>query len=357
MGWLSVPDWFKGDRRNAAFPYAREDLGRFNQTFLSEERDFTEEQIRRDHDRNWRGKCTKPSPVISSPARLLKILKPTMAFISKKQCNAAYKEPEIIDVRVPLGQEQARLYAWFMNRANIPARHPLIRARKQIAWLRAICADPAGFRHGGPRVTSNMNPKMIATLELIRDFLTEGEQFVIISARVGFTDSLQHRLLDARVPFARIDSTISAEQHSYQANLFKSGKAQAMLMGIKCAASHSFSECIREVVTSLEYSPGVFNQAKGRIDRVNSRPGVKIYCVLHKSSLEEQIFDVCAQKDDAATICLRGQRVPRSYKPVDAGEVLANALDRFSMDGTTPESECEARWPELCEAIRKAGQK
>ncbi len=123
--------------------YDRNELGKFDGTFLCMERDFTEEHDRRRAYQLLRAVCTKPSPVISSPARLLKLLKPSMAYLSKEQCSPKYIPPEIIDVRVPLGKEQAALYGYYLNRAHIPAKHPLIRARKQVAWLRGICADPS----------------------------------------------------------------------------------------------------------------------------------------------------------------------------------------------------------------------
>jgi SNF2 family DNA or RNA helicase len=351
-GWLAVENWYLGGLRNAAWPYAREELGKFNGTFLSEERDLTQEQMNTQRDRDWRGKCVKKAPVISSPARLLKLIKPFMAYISKKECNPDYEEPKIVDVRVPMGVEQSKLYAHFLNRGNVPGRHPLVRARRQTAYLRAICADPAGFEKGGPKVHSNLNPKVIATLELVRDILSQGEQVVIISARVGLTNTLERYLTEAGVSIARIDSTISPANHSYQANLFKKKKAQVMLMGIKCAAAHSFSQCKYEIITSLEYSNGPFDQAKGRVDRVNSRPGVTIYCILHQRSIEETMFDVVATKQDAATICLLGKRIPRDFKPVDMSEVLANSISRFDVSGATPESECELAWPKLRDAIR-----
>ena len=352
MGWLAVPGWYRGGTRNAAFPYAREDVGRFEATFRSEERDVTQEEENRRKDPRWSGKCTKASPIISSPARLLKLLKPTLAFISKTDCSPGYIKPKVIDVRVPMGKEQVKLYGHFLNRANIQAKHPLVRARKQTAYLRNICADPAGFTHGGPKVSSNMNPKVIAILELTRDILGRGEQVVIINSRVGLTNTLQHKLSDAGVAIARIDSTMSPEQHSQQANLFKSGRARVLLMGIKCAAAYSFDAAENLIIGSLEYSYGPFCQAIGRIDRVTNKMIKNIYCILHKHSIEEIMFDTVSVKGDAATICLKGQRVPRDFKPVDASEVLAIARDRFDVSGATPESECEAKWPKLCDAIR-----
>lgn len=350
MGWLAVPEWYKGNRRNAAWPYAREDIGRFNSTFLTQERDLTQEDNNRRKDPKNRSKCVKESPIISSPARLLKLLKPNMAFISKEQCRADYIKPKIVDVRVPMGKEQTKLYCWFADRAHIAASNPLVRARKQVAYLRSICADPAGFRHGGeatPKVYSNMNPKVIAILELVRDILGRGEQVVIINSRIGLTSTIAMKLSECGVPIARIDSTQDAEQHAYQANLFKDGRARVLVMGIKCAAAYSFDDCENLIIGSLEYAYGHFNQACGRIDRVTNKCIKNIYCVLHKNSLEEVMFDAVSQKGDAANLCIRGKRIPRNFKPVDPSEILAEAINRIDSSGGTPEIECESKWSKI----------
>ncbi len=357
MGWLCVDGWYEGNRRNSAWPFARHELGRFNDTFLCMERDFTQEELNRQRDPEWDGKCIKNSPVISSPARLLKLLKPTMAYASKHDMNPDYKDAKIIDVRVPMGKEQARLYAYYLDRGNIPASNALVRARKQTQWLRNICADPAGFRHGDartPKVHSNMNPKVVATLELVRDILAQKEQVLIISARLGLTNTIQEKLFDAGARLARIDSTMTPDHHAAQANLFKEKKADVLLMGIKCAMAYSFPQCKYIIVIGIEFSPGPLTQCLGRIDRVNSRPGVTAYIILHKHSLEEIMWDTVAQKDDAATICLRGKRIPRNFKPVDPGEILAQSIEHFDTTGATPEPDCEAQWPELRKRIKAA---
>lgn len=354
MGWIAVPEWFRGKRLNAAFPYARDDVGRFTATFLSQERDLTQEDWNRRKDPKWRGTCIKDSPIISSPARLLKILKPTMGYIGKPECSDKYVPPKVLDVRVPLGKEQAVLYGHFLDRANIQASNPLVRARKQVAYLRNICADPAGFTHGGPKVNSNSNPKSLAILELTRDILANGEQVVIVNSRIGLTSTLHTKLCEAGVSIARIDSTLPADQHSHQSNLFKDKKVQVLLLGIKCAAAFSYDECDNLIIGSLEYSYGNYAQAIGRIDRLTSTHAKNIYCILHKNSLEELMWEVVSLKGDSATICLRGRRVPREFKPVDPAEVLAKAIERFSLDGSIPESDCELKWPLLRDRIKNA---
>ncbi|HVY68916.1 MAG TPA: SNF2-related protein [Verrucomicrobiae bacterium] len=360
MGWLCVPQWHLGDRRNAAWPYTRNDLPRFDETFRSEERDYTYEEMQKAKSKKWRGKCVKISPVISSPARLLKLIKPTLAYISKPACNPAYLPPKIIDVRVPCGRQQAKLYAHFLDQKNISG-NGLLRARKQIQYLRAITADPAGFEHSEhseiPAVETNFNPKAVAVLELIRECLERGQQVVFISARVGLTDTIAGRLASAGIPHARIDSTIVPARHSGQANRFKRGEVPVMLMGLKCAAAHSFSQCPNLIIGAIEYSPGPFHQGKGRVDRVNSPVPPTIYCVLTKGTIEETMFDTTALKQDAATICLHGQRVPRDFKPVDMNEVITKGLINFEKAGEgMDESEAEARWPALQAALRRAWQ-
>lgn len=356
MGWLCVPDWHLGERRNAAWPYAISDAGRFDRTFLTHETNLTEAAKQK------RAAPRKVSPVLASPARLLKLLKPTMAFISKEACNPSYQLPTIIDVRVPLGAEQARIYAFCLNRANIPSSNALARARRQLQWLRAVCADPAGFKHGA-KVSSNFNPKTLAILGLVQEIIGRGEQVVIISARIGQTDTLQTLLRHAGVESVRIDSTVAPDRHQHEAARFKAREIPVCFMGIKCAASHSFAQCENEIVGSLEWSYGAKHQAFGRVDRVNSRPGVRIYCVLHKGTIEEAMFDRVATKQDAATICLRGQRVPREFAPVDASEVLAanftqwesaGALDKKDDLGSITaksERDCASEWPAMLKQI------
>jgi hypothetical protein len=69
--------------------------------------------------RGWRSVGITTSPLISSPARLLKLLAPNMAYISKEDCNPNLHGCEVIDVRVPLGKEQAKLYGFWLNRAGV----------------------------------------------------------------------------------------------------------------------------------------------------------------------------------------------------------------------------------------------
>jgi SNF2 family DNA or RNA helicase len=352
MGWLCIPGWHKGGLRSAAWPYAVDEVGRFNSTFLANEVDKTaQDKARASGKKNWRGAGAKVSPVISSPARLLKLLKPTMAYISKEDCNPNLMPCEVIDVRVQMGKEQEKMYAYWLNRGNYYPEfdNPLVIAQVQTSRLRGACASPATLDYTRGLCKSNFNPKAVTILQLIRDCMARGEQAVVVSARVGQSDELARRLADAGVPIARIDSTIAAELHTAEANRFKRGDARVMLMGIKCAQGHSFDRCPNLIVGSLEWTYGSLHQAKGRVWRLTSWKPVKVWCVLVKNSIEELLFDRVALKQDAATLCLHGKRVPRDFKTLDPAEILAEHIVSYhKADGDLiPESECESQWQGL----------
>lgn len=360
-GWLCVPGWYQGGMRNAAWPYAKEEGARFCKTFLATERDLTQEAINSAKTKTkskTKFKVEKVSPIISSPARLLKLLTPFTAYISKEDCRADLPPRILHDVRVPMGKQQGRLYAHYMERRNIPGATPLERASKQINILRAMTADPAGSdwnNNAALRVTSTFNPKLAAILSLVQQMLGRGEQAVIVCSRLGQSNNLERRLHEAGVSTARIDSSLVPEMHTGEAHRFKAGTARVLLMGIKCAQAHSFPQCPNLIVGSLEYSCGTFEQAVGRVWRVNSPVPVHVWCVLHRGTIEEVMFDTVATKGDAAAICLRGQRVARDHKPVDLGEVLAlnfEGLANINLKDLPDETTTEAGWPALLAALK-----
>lgn len=327
MGWVCVEGWHRGGRRNLYWPYAREEQSRFADTFLTLEYDLTTNQERQ--AKKLRPLLPKSSPTISSPARLLKILRPTLAYISKKKCNPGLPSYTIHDIRVPMGKQQAAAYKHFMNRANIPHKGARMKAAIQISYLRGITAAPASMSYSSPFCTSNFNPKTVAALELIQDIRSKGEQVVVVSSRIDQTTAIIRYLGDKGIKCSRIDTTTDSSKHCIESDRFKRKETDVMFMGIKCAAGHDFPDCPNLIVVSLEYSYGAFNQTIGRVYRVNSKKHVNIYCILHKQTIEEAMFDVVSQKGDAANICLRGERVDINYRQVSADEILAASILSF----------------------------
>ena len=231
-------------------------------------------------------------------------------------------------MRVPMGAEQRALYSYYLDVAKIPCADPRFRQGVQMTYLRGICADPAGVEYeddNRPLVSSNCNPKLIAIMDTILKCVANGEQVVHVAARINQSDEIANRLDACGITYSRIDGTVT--DHAFEAGAFKAGSTQVMLMGIKCAQSYSFGQCSNLVIGSLEWSYGTFSQAKGRVWRLNSPRPVKIYVILHHDSIEEHMFDKLANKEDAATICLRGERVDTDVVSMDTAEILASHID------------------------------
>ena len=372
MGWLCVPGWYKGNVQNPRWPFRNNEDGirRFNKIFVAHEYDLN---IKESKGARY---TPKASPIISQPTRLLKLLKPCLAFISKEECNPDMVPCEIIETRVPMGEDQSRMYSYFMNVENVQVTDSAMMKRGvQLNYLRGACADPTGGEHhkwltaatqikdresgeiidpGWAPITA-FTPKIVATLEKTLECIERGEQVVIVYCRTAMGCEIAKRLDQAGVTYSRIDSTVKTA-HATQANQFVAGETPVMLMGIRCAVAYSFKQCSNLIIASLEWSYGVFNQALGRVYRLNSPRPVKVYVLLMKNSIEEAMYDKLGSKEDTAKLCMHGERTPRNTVPMDANEIFADHLGIFNDAELDVASEymLEETWPDLLEKFKEA---
>jgi superfamily II DNA or RNA helicase len=347
MGWLCVPDWYQGHKLNPRWPYKLNDMGDFKKEFVSRDRDHTLMQQTLDTGRG--PSYLKQSPIISQPAKLLKLLRPTVAFISKTQCNPNMPKSNVYDIRVPMTYQQRLNYTHFMDPANIPVNDARFRYGVQLAYLRGISANPVDTNYNLFSKT-NFTPKTLMILETMYNCISRGEQVIHVSARHGMTNEIAKCLTEAKIKFSRIDG--DSPDKTREAARFKDGDTQVLLMGIKCAQAFSFEQCKNLIIGSLEWSYGVFNQALGRIYRLTSPEDVNVYVMLHKNSMEELMFDKLGSKEDAATICLHGKRVPREIKTMSEDELLAQHVTGYDASVTgveDHEDEVLSHWAGLRE--------
>lgn len=358
MGWLCVPKWHHGGLSNKNWPYTKDELSTFKEHFCSYEEDLTDKMIKAQRGVK-NPQSTKVSPIISQAGRLLKLLKPSMAYIKKEDCNPNMVECTVHTTSVPMGAQQLDSYAHLVQIQNMPFSDPKTIRGVQSTWLRGLCAAPvetvveyhkrAKVKDEDPDILSmksNFNPKTIAILEKIYECLAKGEQVVHVSARIHQNSELERRLDEAGIKVSRIDSTRS--KHAVESSMFKAKETQVMLMGINCAQSYSFEQCSNLIIGSLEWSYGKFNQAQGRVWRLISERPVNIYVILHKDTIEELLFDKLGLKEDAATICLRGMHVPRTVNSVHPDEIMTDHIFNFNKKSQNIcEHKCEEDWPVL----------
>jgi hypothetical protein len=121
-------------------------------------------------------------------------------------------------------------------------------------------------------------------------------------------------------------------------------------MGERCAAAHSFPQTRFLIVTSLEDTDGRVTQALGRVDRVNSRPGVTIWLLVTAGTVEEEQLRLIMAKGDTAGQ-VRGDTTPgHRYGPPPT----APAPDDAWAPARYPrEADLEAAWPALRKQLRE----
>lgn len=359
MGWLCVDDWYKGGRSNNLWPFERDDLQVFKDKYMSWERDYTAERIAMEKD-GRSSKVMKRSPTLSCPQELIRQIKPTVAYITKRECNRDYRPPNIINVRVPMGLKQSKLYTHFTNLKNVVKtlkgsviEHPMVRYTSQIEWLRAICADPqaASEKAIGNAVVPTFNPKLITVMEITMDCIRRGEQVVIVNSRMGLTNTIHSMLASVGVSVSRIDST--TKNTAEESMRFKEGDTDVCLMGIRCAVGHSYSNCRNLIIASLEYSAGPFEQAKGRVDRLTSNSS-DIYCILHENTIEEVIYNTVVKKQSASDTLLKCKETDTDIRV--SPDLIKNIRGwDINKQRTVCESICAQRWSKIVSAWDRGG--
>jgi hypothetical protein len=351
MGWLTIDDWRLDRRRSPLWPYGSEELSRFKSAHVSKERDITAEEIA-DNTGGSRP-SPKDSPVISQVPKLLYTLRRTVGFMSKIMINPDMVKCTIKTLKVPMGKQQHELYAHYLERKNIPVENPIARAMTQQTYLRCVTADPATLEYNnveGKIVESNYNPKTIAVLSKIGEIVSRGEQVVVVGFKNGQIDELRKRLSEADITYSLIRGGVN---QSLESANFKAGMTQVMLMNISCAQAFSFGQCSNMIIGSLDWSYGKFAQACGRVYRLDSPKDVEITVVLHENTIEELLYEKVATKEDAATMCVKGEHANPNVKNVTAAELLAQHYNNFKLSSSTKdESECEDQWPELRSTLR-----
>lgn len=349
-GWLCVDNWWKGGRSNSRWPYTRQQMHKFRDRFLSKENDHTQREI------NRRSKTqitpTKESPILSEPQSLLKQTGTFLGFVTKKQCNPDLVECIIHDVRVSMSLEQHAMYKHWLDFENVPAAGTQM-VMTQMQYLRGVCSSPDEGKHAdnyeaeGLLMPSPFNHKIIAVIETTISCLMKGEQVTIVYYSKGQGRVLRDLLSSANIEHSTIHGGISRK--SLESNNFKNKKTQVMLMSIGCAQALSFSQCPNLIIASLDWSYGKFNQALGRVFRLDSKVDVNIYCILIKDTIEEMVYDKLVRKEDAAMTVMHQKRVPRHTKTMEPSELLAEHLfDWKDHGGLVGEYDLEKQyWPIL----------
>lgn len=154
--------------------------------------------------------------------------------------------------------------------------------------------------------TGDFNARNRFVLDHIIELHYQGEQVVVGCARTEQSSWLAGELKKLGIKFSRIDSTRAASKHAAEADKFKSGDTQVMLIGVRCAYGYSFPECAHGILASPEWGLGTAIQFYGRFYRLNSNRPVTCDVFICKDTVEEEMADTLGLKEHAANTVLFG---------------------------------------------------
>lgn len=221
------------------------------------------------------------SPVLFGAA-----IRHAVAPIRKRDLRPDMPALHIHKVMVEPEPELMRRYAELAKDFTLPTGDCGTIERVRLTKLRNLCAESTEKAHQiAARVTAS-----------------DGAS-VVVSARKLQTSEISTLLAAEKRSIGRIDSTTNPKLHGPTSAAFQRGEMNVLLMGIKCAYGHSFPDCDNIHIVSLEWSNGSFDQALGRVYRINSQRPVHAYVYLLRGTIEERMFDdVCAKQSTANTI-------------------------------------------------------
>jgi len=232
-------------------------------------------------------------------------LSPALFAMELKRIVAAVRKVDLRDDMPPMyltvhkhamEDDQLKTYSYYANDWAPEKGSGGQVARLRISHLRNACAA-----HAVGRIARN--EALVLRIQMLAE---QGKQVIVGCARVEQNTWLARRLRAAGIKFARIDSTVNSGDHAVHAAMFKNKLIPVMLIGVKCAYGHSFSECTTGILASPEWGWGTVNQFMGRFYRLDSK--LPVSCEVHvcAPSVEEDMLYTLALKESAANAVLFG---------------------------------------------------
>ena len=256
---------------------------------------------------------------ITCPHTFLDVVGAKVVVLSKQDINPDIPLPRIHRTNCAMSLEQALEY----NRRLSGPRSEKGRlpdARQLIGGVREACAMP-------------FSEKLSHVVEECVERSLNGQQTIVVCARLAQSDAIQDALDLFCIPSARIDSTTSGKQGG-QADAFRNRQADVLLMGSKCAEGHSFSDCDRLIIPSLDWPGQSLPQTIGRICRLDSTGRADIEILIHPGTIEEHQLARLYLKTDLAAALLHAHDFDEEQE-----QYLATACRPIDTANLNPESQ------------------
>lgn len=287
----------------------------------------------------------RAAPGISCPLRYIDTIGSKVVVLTKQDIKPDIPLPRIKRVNCSMSLEQAIAYNHWLTQPPIGGAGE---AWTMIAHLRECCAEPwsHAVKHGGPPVPSPVNGKLLHIVETCSARAAIGKSTLVVCSRLAQSDAIVEMLSQQGIQCARIDTSTSGK-HGQQADDFRSGRKPVLLMGVKCAEGHSFSDCDKLMIASHEWAGQTMPQAIGRICRLDSSGTADIKILVHPNTIEEHIVARLHCRSDLASAILSGdtfdphldEYAASACRPIETNNLIpASAYDSYAALRREPEA-------------------
>lgn len=223
------------------------------------------------------------------------------------------KDEEIVPIK--MDKKQADLYnvqtqkiiAQLSGQGDEDFKRSRFQILAQITKLREICCDP----HMLYENYHGKSNKLIATIELIKNNLSNGHKILLFSQFTTMLDILHERLAKLKIPlFTIIGSTPKAKRQEQVQQFNQMAQPGVFLISLK-AGGTGINLTGADVV--IHYDPwwnlAAENQATDRAHRIGQKHSVKIYKMVTEDSIEKRIIALQQKKAELANVILQNDQV------------------------------------------------
>lgn len=161
-----------------------------------------------------------------------------------------------------------------------------------ITRLRQLC-----LHHG---LIANKWDEASSKFEALRDMIQSGREnaYLVFSQFASVLPHLASYLEEAGITSFILDGSTPADKRQELVDRFNSGQADAFLISLKAGGTGlSLTRANRVVLMDLWWNPAVEGQAFSRAHRIGQERDVKVYRLIAKGTIEEQIRLLQADKD------------------------------------------------------------
>ncbi|TFK50621.1 hypothetical protein OE88DRAFT_1661143 [Heliocybe sulcata] len=171
--------------------------------------------------------------------------------------------------------------------------------------LRQVCdhpyllpdAEPEPYAIGEHVVAASS--KMVVIDKLLADILPKGERVLIFSQWTGMLDLLEDFMELRGIPYARLDGSTSRPRRALDIKLFQQEKSpyQVFLISTKAGGlGINLTKASTVIMCDSDWNPQNDLQAIARAHRIGQTKTVKVYRLICRGSVEDQMLDRIRRK-------------------------------------------------------------